>query len=211
MSQYNYPHTAFANDTWNEDRLKEEVAQNFTITTELSGIKSVETTANEEPTGNFTVSFIFPADLSTEEKTALDALVASHTGMPPTQCRFLASSTIIGKEESITEADWTVLGGVVTTPQFFCPNNLPGLKARIVGSYKTDGNGAQIRIVEDGTTVLGTFALPGTASVWTQMQWFTTTSPSEGTHEYTIEAIKGAAGSAFVRYVSMSLLEFYCE
>jgi hypothetical protein len=208
MSQYNYPHTAFANDTWNEDRLKEEVAQNFTITTELSGIKSVETTAYGEPTGNFTVSFLFPTDLSAEEKTALDALVASHTGLPPTKCRFHASSTIIGKEETITEEDWTVLGGVVTTPAFFCPC-LDGIKARIVGSYKTDGNGAQIRIVEDGIKVLGTFALPGTASVWTQMQWFTTTTPSEGTHEYTIEAIKGTAGSASVRYVSMSLLEFY--
>jgi len=209
MSQYNYPHTAFANDTWNEDRLKEEVAVNVNITTALNTIKSNEALDGDgKPTGNFTVSFIFPTDLSGDEQTALNALVASHTGLPPTKCKFHASSTIIGKEEVITGSEWTVLGGVVTTPQFFCPC-LTGIKARIVGSYKADGGGSQIRIVEDGTTVLGSFALPGTSNQWTQMQWFTTVVPSEGTHEYTIEAILGSAGSAAVRYVSMSLLEFY--
>jgi hypothetical protein len=211
MSQYNYPHTDFANDTWNEDRLREEIAVDVNITKELSGIKSSEATNEDgEPTGNFTVSFVFAEDLSGDEQTALDALVAGHTGLPPTKCRFHASSTIIGGEKEITGSEWTVLGGVVTTPQFFCPT-LAGIKARIVGSYKTDGDGAQIRIVEDGTTVLGTFALPGTSSAWAQMQWFTTEVPTEGTHEYTLEGILGAAGSAFVRFISMSLLEFYCE
>lgn len=209
MSQHSYPHTSFPNDVWNEDRLVEEVAQNYTIVTDLVKVNSMELTEDDgAPTGNFMVTFYFVSDLSSAEKTALDALVASHTGMAPVKCKFHASSTIVGKEASITSLEWEVLGGVVTTPQFFCPS-LDGIRARIVGSYKTDGNGAQIRIVEDGVKVLGTFALPGTASQWTQMQWFTTTVPSAGTHEYTLEAIKGAAGSAFVRFVSMSLLEFY--
>jgi hypothetical protein len=207
MSHYSYPQDAFSNG-WNEDRLKEEVEQNYTIQTELTGVNSKELVEDDGvPTGNFMVTFYFVDDLSDEEKSALDDLVADHTGLPPVKCKFHASSTIIHGEEQITESEWVALGGVVTTPQFFCP--VDEIKARIVGSYKTDGNGAQIRVVEDGTRVLGTFDLPGSASQWTQMQWFTTTPPTEGTHEYTIEAIKGVAGSAAVRFVSMSLLEFY--
>ena len=209
MSQHSYPHTAFKNDVWDEDRLKEEVAQNYTIVTELHYINSKELLEDDgAPTGNFMVTFYFESDLSEAEEAELDDLVADHTGMPPVKCRFHASSGIIGKEEEIAGVDWEILGGVVTTPQFFCPT-LEGIKARIIGSYKTDGNGAQIRIIEDETNVLGTFDLPGTASQWAQMQWFTTTPPSPGTHEYTLEGIKGSAGSAFVRFVSMSLLEFY--
>lgn len=209
MSEYNYAHTDFANDIFNEDALKQQVAADEGITTELDSIKSHEDVdANGDPTGNITVTFVFPTDLAAGEQTALNALVAAHDGNPPTQVRFHASSTIIGKEEAITEADWTTLGGVVTTPEFFCPT-VTCLKARIVGSYNTNGAGAEIRIVEDGTTVLGSFELPDSTQAWAQMQWFTTTSPTAGTHEYTIEAKLGTATAAKVRFVSMSLLEFY--
>lgn len=209
MSEYSYAHTDFANDVFNEDSLKQQVAANETITTELSYIKSSEAVdENGDPTGNFTVVFGFPTDLSSGEEDALDALVAAHTGTPPTCCKFHASSTIIGKEEDITDADWAVLGGVVTTPEFFCPT-LAGIKARIVGSYNTNGAGAEIRIVEDGSTVLGTFELPDSSQAWAQMQWFTTAVPSAGTHEYTLEAKLNGATAAAVRFVSMSLLEFY--
>lgn len=209
MSEYSYAHTDFANDLFNEDALEQQVAADATITTALSYIKSSESVdGNGDPTGNFTVKFGFPTDLSSGEQDALDALVAAHTGAPPTKVKFHASSTILHEEVNITESDWTTMGGVVTTPEFFCPT-VACLKARIVGSYNTNGSGAELRIVEDGTTVLGTFALPDSSQAWAQMQWFTTTAPSAGTHEYTIEAKLGAATAAKVRFVSMSLLEFY--
>jgi hypothetical protein len=209
MSQYDYAHTDFANDIFNEDALEQQVAADAGITTELSGVKSAEgVDENGEPTGTFTVSFIFPTDLAAGEQTALDALVAAHDGSPPTLCKFHASSTIIHDEKNITDPDWAVLGGVVTTPQFFCPT-LVGIKARIVGSYKTNGAGAEIRIMEDELTELGSFALPDSSQAWAQMQWFTTTPPSPGTHEYTLEAKLNGASAATVRFISMSLLEFY--
>jgi hypothetical protein len=209
MSEYSYPHTDFLNDIFNEDSLGQQVSADSGITTELDSIKSSESVGeNGAPTGNVTVTFVFPTDLSAGEQTALDALVAAHDGAPPTQVRFHASSTILQGEADITETDWTMLGGVVTTPEFFCPT-VACLKARIIGSYNTDGAGAEIRIVEDGTTVLGAFELPDSSQAWTQMQWFTSTAPSAGTHEYTIEAKLGTATAAKVRFVSMSLLEFY--
>ena len=95
MSQYSYPHTSFPNSKWDEDRLVQEVAQNYTITTELNNVNSMELVEDGSgPTGNFMVTFYFVADLSAAEKAALDDLVESHTGLPPTKCRFLASSTI---------------------------------------------------------------------------------------------------------------------
>lgn len=209
MSQYSYAHTDFPNDIFNEDALKQQVAADSGITTELSSIKSSETVdENGAPTGNITVTFVFPTDLESGEQTALNALVAAHDGSPPTQVRFHASSTILHAEENVTESDWATLGGVVTTPEFFCPS-VACLKARIVGSYNTDGEGAELRVVEDGTTVLGTFELPNSSQAWAQMQWFTSNSPTAGTHEYTIEAKLNGATSAKIRFVSMSLLEFY--
>jgi hypothetical protein len=209
MSEYSYAHTDFANDIFDEDALKQQVDANGTITTELSYIKSAESVDEDgNPTGNFTVVFGFPTDLTGGEETALDALVAAHDGAPPTKVRFHASSTILHDEANITESDWTTIGGVVTTPEFFCPT-VACLKARIIGSYNTNGTGAELRIVEDGTTVLGSFELPDSSQAWAQMQWFTTTPPTSGTHEYTIEGKLGTATSAKVRFVSMSLLEFY--
>jgi hypothetical protein len=208
-TEYSYPHTDFANDTFNEDALKQQVAADTLITKDLDYIKSAEAVdGNGDPTGNITIMFGFAEALPAGDKTALDALVAAHDGNPPTQVRYHASSTILHDEQDVTDADWTVLGGVVTTPEFFCPS-LACIKARIIGSYNTNGAGAEVRIVEDGTTVLGTFALPDSSQAWAQMQWFTTTQPTSGTHEYTLEAKRGTATAAKVRFVSMSLLEFY--
>jgi hypothetical protein len=84
MSQYNYAHTDFPNDVFNEDKLKEEIAADAAITTALSAITSSEAVDEDgNPTGNITVSFHFPTDLSGAEQTALGLLVAAHDGEPP--------------------------------------------------------------------------------------------------------------------------------
>lgn len=203
-TEYDYVNTAFLNGTFNEDTLTKQIEANESITTALNHIRSTENI----DLGVFEVYFGFVDELSAEEQVALGTLIAAHDGSPLTQVRFHASSTIIGGEADITEADWDVLGGVVTTPEFFCPA-VQCLKARIVGSLNTDGGGAEIRIVEDGVTVLGAYTLPDSTKSWAQMQWFTSTSPSAGTHEYTIEAKLNEATAAKVRFVSMSLLEFF--
>lgn len=145
--------------------------------------------------------------LTVGEKDALDAVVAAHDGTPLLQVRFHGASTIAHGEVGVTESDWALVGGVVTTPDFFAP--VASLRARVTGSFKTVGTSAELRLVEDGTTVLGSFELPDTAGAWEKMQWHTSAAASEGTHEYTLEARLGSATSASVRYVSMSVLEFY--
>ena len=141
-------------------------------------------------------------EMDQAEKDAVDAALA-----PKVQVRFHGSSTIVQGQLNVVGGDWTSVGGVVTTPGFFAP--VASLKSRIIGSYKTAGLGAEIRLMEDGTKELGLFALPDSAGAWAQMQWFSSTPGSEGTHEYTLEMKLGTATSVSVRYVSMSLLEFY--
>ena len=203
-TEYDYVNTDFANDIFSEDTLKQQIESDGSITVALSYIRSKE---NVE-LGVSEVYFGFVDELPAEDQVALGVLVAAHDGSPLVQVKFHASSTIVGGEHGITEADWAVIGGVVTTPSFFCPT-VACLKARMVGSYNTDGGGAELRIVEDGTTILGGFVMSDSSQAWAQMQWFTTTAPSTGTHEYTIEARLNGATSAKVRFVSMSLLEFY--
>lgn len=195
MSSYTYPLAGFGSGI-------APSALHSEVNAVLSGCTHVNT---DEETG--TCDVFFASDLSAEDKSALDGVVAAHVATPPTQVRFHGSSTIAQGEAGIPAGDWVSVGGVVTTPSFFAP--VASLKSRIIGSYKTTGTGAEIRLMEDGTTELGRLALPDSSGAWAQMQWFSTTPGSEGAHEYTLEVSLGTATSASVRYVSMSLLEFY--
>lgn len=211
MSTHNYPHTDFLNDTFSEDSLKLEVAADESITSTLDTITSSEAVdENGDPTGNITVTFDFQTDLSAGEITALDALVAAHTGADPVQVVFHASSVLADHEVSATDTDpgWTELGGAVTTPSFFA-GVLAACKGRVVGQVKSNGTGAKLRICEDGVES-GSFDVPDTEGAWQQMQWFSTDAPSEGLHTYTIEGQLPTSGATElkVKYVAVSLLEF---
>lgn len=212
MSIYNYSHTDFLNDIFNEDSLKAEVVADETITTALDGITSKEAVDEDgAPTGNITVTFHFPTDLSSSEQTALDALVAAHTGAAPLEVKWHASSVLTDHEESITDTDpgWTELGGAVTTPSFFTPN-VAACKGRVVGLCKTNGTGVKLRLRENSTTPSSAQELPDTGGVWQPMQWFSPDAPTEGTHQYTLEGQLPTSGAteAAVKYVAVSLLEF---
>jgi hypothetical protein len=204
MSQYDYEHTDFANDIFNEDQLQLEIAANETITTELDHIGSHE---NEE-TGVITVEFHFPTDLSGSEVTALDALVAAHQGNSPTVVNFLASSSLVGQIVEVTASDptWEEIGGAVTTPSFFTPN-VAACKGRIVGEYRTQGTGAKLRVCEDGVDS-GQFEVPDSEGAWAKMQWFSTEAPTVGTHTYSLEGQRNGATSFEVKFTAISLLEF---
>ena len=135
-------------------------------------------------------------------------ILATSEGLIATaQSRFHGSATILRKSEQVTETDWALLGGIVTTPEFFGP--VTSLKTRIVGSFKATGAGAEMRLVEDGSKVIGSIVLPDTAGAWQTMQWFSTEPASVGTHEYALEAKTGSATDVYAKFVSMSLLEFY--
>lgn len=207
MSTYDYEHTDFLNDAFNEDKLVQEVAANETITTELDHISSSE----DLDTGVTTVTFHFPTDLSSGEETALDSLVAAHTGTPPTQVIWHASSVLTDQEASATDTDpgWTELGGTVTTPDFFTatPQNCKG---RVVGMVKSNGTGGKLRLREDDDTPSGGYDVPDTSGAWQAMQWFTPDNATAGTHTYTLEGQLPSSGATqlLVKYVAVSLLEF---
>jgi len=204
MSEYGYVNTDFPNDVFNEDSLKAEIAANEGITTALSYIHASEDTE----TGLTAVSFHFPTDLSQDEQTALDAVVAAHQGVPPIEVVFHASSSLVGQPVEVTApgGEWEEIGGAVTTPSFFTPN-VAACKGRIVGEYKTQGSGAKLRICEDGVDS-GQFEVPDSGGVWTKMQWYSTTAPTVGTHSYTLEGQLNGASSFSVKFTAVSLLEF---
>lgn len=212
MSVYDYAHTDFLNDVFNEDSLEAEVAADESITTALDNVTSIEAIdENDDPTGNFTVTFHFPTDLSAEEQTALDALVAAHTGAPPVSVKWHASSVLTDHEKSATDTapDWTELGGAVTTPIFFTPN-IAACKGRIVGQYKTNGTGAKLRLREGDSTPTAPFDVPDSGGEWAEMQWYSSDAPTAGTHPYILEGQLPESGATIlsVKYVAVSLLEF---
>jgi hypothetical protein len=138
-------------------------------------------------------------EMTAEEKAQVDGALA----VAPT---FLGSSIAVQNEVEVTSSEFSGVGGIVTTPSFF--GSLASLRCKLIGSYKTTGLGAELRFVEDDTKVMGTFSLPDSSGAWQTMEWFTDVEPSEGTREYILEAKLGAASSAYLRFVSMSLLSF---
>lgn len=205
--EYDYLNTDFPNDIFNEDSLKLEVQANESITTQLDYIRSHED-IEEETT---TVYFGFAAELSQDEQTALDGVVAAHQGNPPMQIIWHASSVLTDSEKTATGVDptWEELGGAVTTPSFFTPN-IQNCKGRVVGKVKTNGAGAKLRLRENTTVPSGGYDVPDTGGEWANMQWFSPDAPTEGTHEYILEGQLPAAGATelSVKYVAVSLLEF---
>jgi hypothetical protein len=195
----------FPNQAVNEDKLTAAIAASDPAisSAQLEAIR----TAEDEETAAVTCMIDFDGDLSAGDQTQLDAIVAAHDGQPPTKICFHASSKLLEGEAAITNpSGFDVLGGVVTTPDFFTAN-LAACLGRMVGSCKATGEGAELRLVEDGATVLGTFAITDSSGAWGQMQWFTSTPPSAGTHTYTIEGKLNGATSAAARFTSLSLLE----
>lgn len=207
MSDYNYEHTDFLNDVFNEDKLIQQIAANETITTELDHICTFE----DPDTQVITVTFHFLTDLSAGEETALDELVAAHDGTPPTQVIWHASSVLTDQGQSTTDTDpgWTELGGTVTTPDFFTdsPQNCKG---RVVGLVKSNGTGGKLRLREGEATPSGGYDVPDTSGAWQEMQWFTPDNATAGTHSYILEGQLPTSGATQleVKYVAVSLLEF---
>lgn len=200
--EYSYPASAFPNDCFNEDRLKLEVSSDQAITTTLDYVRSSE---NVE-THTFTAYLGFAGELSEAEQSALDVVVAAHSGEPVPTYLFHASSTLCEGEREIPDSAWTILGGVVTTPSFFV-TDLSKILARVVGSFKTVGAGVELQVCEDGVPMGSPQVLDDSSGAWRTMQWYISGTPLEGTHEYTLEGRLVSATSASVRFVSMSLLE----
>ena len=197
MADYTYDLTDFANDAVCEDKLTAEIAGSSIAT-------SLVELATDEEAGECVLTF--EESLSSGDETTLNGIVAAHDGVHVCY-RFHAASTLVQGEVAVTEtSEWQTLGGVVTTPSFFC-RDVSKLLARIIGSIKSDGNGLEIRVMENGSTVLASQSFDSTSDVWTQVKFYSSTSPGSGTSEYTLQARLNSATSGSVRFFSMSLLE----
>jgi len=152
----------------------------------------------------------FTTDLSGEEKIALDGYMqdAGYAPVSTAPALFHASTTVTSEEVVILSADWTDLGGVVTTPQFFC-RDLTRLFGRVVGEYRSVGDGAQIRIVEDGARIMSPEGdLPDSGGVWALIPGLSTDVPSlSGQHSYRVQGRLRSATSGSIRFTSISLIE----
>lgn len=198
MHTYEYDYTDFANDIVSISKLTLEIAA------ASLGQALVDITANGD---TLKCAIQFEAELDSGDKTTLDGIVASHDGVEPTQYKFHAASTLVHAEVDVTETtEWQVLGGVVTTPSFFC-KVVSKLLARIIGSVKSQGDGLELRVMENGTTAIASASYDSTGGVWTQQKFYSSSAPTDGTNEYTLEARLNTATSGSVRFFSMSLLE----
>lgn len=197
MADYTYDLTDFANDVVCEDKLTLEIAGS-SIATELTSISTDEEAAE--------CVLTFAASLSGADETTLDAIVAAHDGVHVCY-RFHAASTLVQGEIVVTETSgWQTLGGVVTTPSFFC-RDVTKLLARVIGSVKSDGDGLEIRVMENGSTVLASASFDSTGDAWVPVKFYSSTSPGTGTSEYMLQARLNSATSGSIRFFSMSLLE----
>lgn len=125
--------------------------------------------------------------------------------------RFLASSKLAeGTIQITSDQSWDLIGGVVSSPDFFLPD-LSRAYCRILCSVNADGG--QLRVIErqgDGTETdmkAPPIEVSDTAGDWKTVKFWLTAVPNVGTNEYRLEGRLNGASSLLVRFVSISLLE----
>lgn len=209
METYSFPTTDTKNARVAPSKLDAAIKA-AGLSTEGVIVQDTKQTANGEYEGG-TIDVLFPAKLDPADEAVLRALVADHVGSPTVSTIFKATAEVVHSETAITEQDWQDLGGVVTTIEYFVPN-LKDAIARVVGSYKAVGDGAQLRILEgegaDERVLSVEFALDDTLDEWTLLKTFNSNEvPSSGQKLFRLQGRLNGAASASVRYTSMTLLE----
>lgn len=198
----NYPYTistAFPNGKVNGDVLAE------TIHAVILGSVLDHIDSNVVP-DQCDIWFVTP--LSPGDQATLSAVVASHQGYGYTATM---KGTVPILDVVITEdATWQVLGGVVTTPNFFT-SDLNQILGRIVGQIK--GDGGQIRIMEevegqpDRELTIPAWNAPNTVGLWAPFKVDTNQPPSDAVRNlYRIEARRNGAAAMQLRFSTISLL-----
>jgi len=106
-------------------------------------------------------------------------------------------------------ATWQLVDGVVTSPDFFNAD-LNVIFGRVVGQFRTDAAGAELRVVEAkagaADVVMGSIVAPSTVGVWTTFGFSTTVPPRTGQNTYTLEARTNGVAVCELRYLTLSLI-----
>jgi len=208
MAQYEYPTSETSNGKVNPPMLSEQVA--------AAGLTCLSLSVQDVAPAGFgmydggSIVLVFETDLTDAEKATLDGVVAAHVATPSYTAVFKTTAEVV-HDATEAGAGWTDLGGVVTSPDFFMPDLALAL-ARVVGSYRADGAGAELRVVEgqdaEERVVSVVRVLPDTGGAWGLIPGFNTNVPPRaGQWLYRLQGRLNGATSAAVRYTSMSLLE----
>jgi hypothetical protein len=190
----------FPNHKISPDKLATEIRASGSITTEFSGASTVGDAC----------TLSFAADLSSNEKASLDAIVAAHDGVDITVAYKIAAS-LIGQSIDIVESEaWQELGGVSVNVEFYCPE-LDKAFAIVEYSAKAVGSSAQLRVIEvddEGAEVVMSANAPIVASTgWKVSKFQTDHSPAHGDRTYILQGRLNGATSASIRYTALVLIE----
>ena len=149
--------------------------------------------------------------LSAGDEAILDAVVAAHPGYGVAASVEGTLTVVRTSLAIVTDADWTVLGGLVTTPSFFSPI-LSQILGRVLGLHK--GDGGQIRIVEemagqpDVVITNPPLDLPNVGATFTRFKKDTNVLLRDGTHNiYRVEARLNGATTLELEYAAVSMLK----
>ena len=142
------------------------------------------------------------------DENASQWIVASQ----PTKIDYITSSKILEGAIVIPSSDWTDVGGVVTTADFFV-ENLAEAVGRIIGEFQSDGN-VDFKLVEVGTgspnrDMSAVYTVGDTSGAWEKHKFSTNAAPSAGTQTFCLLAKLNGAVTASIRYISLSLLRVY--
>lgn len=151
-------------------------------------------------------------ELSGADLTRLNAVVASHAGVLYA-ANILAMSTVQPSIQPIISVSplWDLIGGVSATASLFSPD-LTGVIVRLVGSYKTDGTGASIQVLEDSSQhVMASMNFANTNSVWTPFGVNGVVAPSVGANDYLVNARTANGVSCSLRFVTVALVKLIAE
>jgi hypothetical protein len=192
--------TDFANDAIDSEKFFAEHAAS-SITVNLIMIEAKE---------DGSVDLYHETEPTTSEKTTLDSLIASHDGQPFPKFRYLAPTKLVDNEINVTEnTNWQDLGAIVTTLGGFI-SDVSKAWGRVVGDVKTDGSGAELRVIResDGAVLMAAAHSVGdTSAAWVHAQFWVTQNQPADTDCFILQGRLNGATSFKVRYMSMSLLE----
>jgi hypothetical protein len=186
----------------NIDQLTYEIAQNAGIGIPLSWM---DTGVVPDKLG---VYMSVPLDAG--QHAALTATVAAHQGFG-VNASMKGTLQLVHKELTVvSDVAWEVLGGVLTTPNFFDPE-MSTILCRIIGEHR--GDGGQLRLAEETTGQLDEekitpfFDFPDTAGTWQKFKIDSNVPPRDALRNvYRTDVRRNGAVSLELRYSTVSMI-----
>lgn len=156
--------------------------------------------------------------LSGPQKTALDGVIAAHTGDSYQVEIHYAELKMVDQLINITTTTgWTELGGIVFDPyRVVPPSRINNVFVKLTGAIRTDGTEVQFVLTEDvgglGTTINTitnpVFNAPNTGNEWRIGEIDTNVALTGGQRNiYTLAGRLRGSSSAAIRYAQALLLE----